>query len=228
MGSRCADSKKSAQFTGVALEFLVAHANRLEHRCDGSAGIGLQFSVLRIVLDQGCNGGVGCHREDVEQVAHSGLSLAVVGHRVIAVGDCALELLFNVRWTVREIDDACFGVGALRHLVRGALEVHDPCTSRGSHRLGDDEGVAEAMVEPECDVASDFDVLSLVVTDGNFLGVVEQDVGGLEGGVGEEACRHEVRLLSGTFVLELRHAAQFAETDRAFHDPAELCVLRDV
>ena len=84
------------------------------------------------------------------------------------------------------------------------------------------------MVEPECDVASDFDVLSLVVTDGNFLGVVEQDVGGLKGGVGEEACRHEVRLPSGTFVLELRHAAQFAEADSAFHDPAQLCVLRDV
>jgi len=39
---------------------------------------------------------------------------------------------------------------------------------------------AEAMVEADCDVAGDLDVLALVVADRHLVGVVQHDVGGLQ------------------------------------------------
>jgi len=60
------------------------------------------------------------------------------------------------------------------------------------------------------------------------VGVVEQDVGCLQRGVGEETCRHEISLPFGRFVFELGHAAQFAERHGALHDPRELRVLRQM
>jgi hypothetical protein len=50
------------------------------------------------------------------------------------------------------------------------------------------------MVEPDRGVAGDLDVLALVVTDGDLVGVVEQDVGRHQRRVGEQARRHELVL----------------------------------
>jgi hypothetical protein len=84
------------------------------------------------------------------------------------------------------------------------------------------------MVEANRDVAGDFDVLSLIIADGDFLCVIEQDVRGLEGRIGEESSGDEVGFLLRGLVLELRHSAEFAKTHGALHDPAELGVLWNV
>ena len=42
------------------------------------------------------------------------------------------------------------------------------------------------MIKANRDVACDFYMLSLVVTDGHFVGVVEQNIGGLQRWVGEQ------------------------------------------
>jgi len=84
------------------------------------------------------------------------------------------------------------------------------------------------MVEPDRDIAGDLDVLPLVVANGHLVGVVEQNVGGLKGGVCEQASRDEFGLSLGRLVLELCHAAQFAERHRALHDPTELAVGGDM
>ena len=89
---------------------------------------------------------------------------------------------------------------------RRVLQVHDPGADGRDHGLGDHERLAEAMVEPLGDVAGDLDVLALVVADRHLVGVVEQDVGRLQGRVGEQAAGDELALALRRLVLELRHA----------------------
>ena len=113
-----------------------------------------------------------------------------------------------------------FDVGSWRSITRAPA-----C---GDHRLGHDERVAEAVVEADRDVAGDLDVLALVVADRHLVGVVQQDVGGLQRRVGEQPGGDEVGLALGRLVLELRHPAQLAEADRALHHPRQLGVLGDV
>ena len=76
-----------------------------------------------------------------------------------------------------------FLVGVCRSMIRAA-----DC---GERRLRDDERVAEVVVETDRDVARELDVLALVVADRHFVGVVEEDVGGHEHRVVEQADAHE-------------------------------------
>jgi segregation and condensation protein A len=81
------------------------------------------------------------------------------------------------------------------------------------------------VVEANCGVAGDLDVLSLILADRDVIGVVEEDVGGLEGRVGEQPTADEVLLALGRLVFELGHPRQFAVAHGALHDPAELIVF---
>ncbi len=87
---------------------------------------------------------------------------------------------------------------------------------------------AEPVVEPQGDVASDLDVLPLIFADRYVLGVVQQDVGGLESGVREQPGRDEITFTLCRLVLELGHAAELAVGRRALHHPAQLAVLNDM
>ena len=83
------------------------------------------------------------------------------------------------------------------------------------------------VVEADGDVPGDLHVLALVLADGDLLGVVEEDVRGLQRRVGQQAGRDEAALL-GRLLLVLHHALQLADRDRALHDPAQLGVLGHV
>ena len=86
---------------------------------------------------------------------------------------------------------------------------------------------SKAGIEALGDVAHKFDVLALVFSDRDLVGPVRKDIGGLKNRVQKEPCADELTLLRG-FLLELRHAVEFAVgCDRA-QQPAELGVLRDV
>ena len=104
----------------------------------------------------------------------------------------------------------------------GCLQVHDARADRGERRLRDDERVAEVVVEPDRDVARELDVLALVVADRDLVGVVEEDVGGHQHRVVEQADAHG--LLAVGLLLELRHAPQLAERGDAVEHPGELGV----
>ena len=60
------------------------------------------------------------------------------------------------------------------------------------HSLRKNKGVSEAMVETNRNIARDLDVLTLVLADGYFVGVIEQDVGCLQSWICEEAGRDEI------------------------------------
>ncbi len=66
----------------------------------------------------------------------------------------------------------------------------------------------------------------MVVPDGHDVGVVEQDVGGHQRRVREEPGAY--RRVAPPLVLELRHAGELAEGDRALEEPGESGVLGHV
>ena len=70
-------------------------------------------------------------------------------------------------------------------------------------------------------------VLLLVVAHRHQVGLVQQDIGGHQGGVSKQAAVDVLSVLGG-LILELGHAAQLAEHGVAVQDPAQLRVLVDV
>ena len=83
------------------------------------------------------------------------------------------------------------------------------------------------MVEGLCDVARQLDVLALILTHGNAVRLIEQDVGGHEHRVGQQANAGALFRL-GRFLLELRHAVGPAHGRDAVEQPGKLGVLLHV
>ena len=81
------------------------------------------------------------------------------------------------------------------------------------------------MVESNSNITSDFNMLTLVVANRNFLCVIQQDVGRLKCGIRKQSSRNKICFTLGRFVFELGHSTEFAKTDRALHDPTKLRVL---
>ena len=75
----------------------------------------------------------------------------------------------------------------LAHLRRRILQVVDLRRALDDVRLGHHERLPEPGVEALGQVAGQFEVLTLVLTDRHQLRAVEQDVGGLQDRVGEQA-----------------------------------------
>jgi hypothetical protein len=81
------------------------------------------------------------------------------------------------------------------------------------------------VVEPLREVAGQLEVLALVLTDRHVVRAVEQDVGGLQDRVGEQADARGPLPLLGRLVLELRHPSGLAEAGQALQHPRQLRVL---
>ena len=86
----------------------------------------------------------------------------------------------------------------------------------------------EAAVEPGREVAGQLEVLPLVLTDRHLVGLVDEDVGGLQHRVGEQADGRAGGALPLALVLELRHPAGLAEAGQALQHPGQLQVLGHV
>ena len=69
-------------------------------------------------------------------------------------------------------------------------------------------------------------MLLLVIANGNVRGLVDQNVGGLEHGVGEQPDARAVLVLT-RFLLELGHPVEPAHPRGALKDPGKLGVRRD-
>ena len=164
--------------------------------------------------------------QQVQQVGQTRLGLPVVAHLAVGVGDRLAHLLGDLLVRVEEPDRPERGVGRLGHLALGVLQVHDAGSRSRNGSVGDHEGLPVAVIEPDGHVAGELQMLALVVAHRDGRGVVEEDVGRHQCGVGEE--RDACRLLSLSLVLELRHPPQLAHGDRALQQPGQSGVLGDV
>ena len=115
-----------------------------------------------------------------------------------------------------------FLAGSWRSMIRA------PRPAGGDGGLGHDEGRPVAGVEPLGQVPGQLEVLALVVADRHPVGVVEEDVGGHQRRVGEQADPGRLLAAFGRLVLELGHPPQLAHAGRALEQPGQLGVLGDV
>ena len=116
----------------------------------------------------------------------------------------------------------------LAHLGRRVLQVLDLRRTRGDVGLRHGERPPETAVEPLREIAGELDVLPLVLADRHAVGLVEQDVRGLQDRVGEQAHAGPVAAVPCGLVLELRHPARLAEPRDAAQHPLQLGVLGHV
>jgi hypothetical protein len=168
------------------------------------------------VVDRaGGQGGV-----DGQQIRHPRLGLGIVGDLRAVIGHGGLDLLRQRLRIVEDVDAALRARLGLRHLRARVLQIVDLRRRLEDLRFGDDEGLAEPVVEAFGEVAGQLEVLPLVLADGDELRVVEQDVRGHERRIGEQAQGHV--LLLRRLVLELGHPARLPHRGRALEDPRQL------
>jgi hypothetical protein len=155
-----------------------------------------------------------------------GLAAGVVADVRAGVRDGASDLLPDRVGRVEHQDCALRGARRRRHLLFGLLQVHDPATSLCEAAVRELERLPVAAVEALGDVACELQVLLLVVSDRDQIGLVEQDVSGHQYRVGEEASGDEVVLLR--LLLELGHPAQLAVARDRAQQPSGLGVRGDM
>ena len=107
---------------------------------------------------------------------------------------------------------------ALRHLL--AVDARHP--GRGVQQLGlrQDERLAEQVVETGGQIAAHLDVLHLVLADRNGVGIVDQDIGRHQHGIGEQAGVGRQTL--GLLVLEGVASLQQPHRRPGHQQPAQL------
>ena len=93
------------------------------------------------------------------------------------------------------------------------LQVHHAVAAGGDGRLRQREQLAEPRVEALRDVPGQLQVLALIVSNRDAVGLVEQDVGGLQHRVGEQVGADGIA--AGALLLELGHPAQLAHGGNA-------------
>ena len=170
----------------------------------------------------------GQRRVDPQQVGHARLGLGVGPHLCARVGDRAGDLLADLARLVEDVDDALRGGGRLAHLGRRVLQVVDLGHLGQDVGLRRHERLAVPVVESLGQRPAQFQVLPLVLADRHLVGLIEQDVRGLQDRVGEQADRGLLLALLGRLVLELGHPAGFAEPGHAAERPGQLGVLGHV
>ena len=157
-----------------------------------------------------------------------GLAVRVGADLRARVGDRAGDLLADHGRVVQHVDDALRGRGRLAHLGRRVLQVVDLGHVGQDVRLRGHERLAVPVVEPLGQRPAQLEVLPLVLADRHLVGLVEQDVRGLQDRVGEQADRGLVLAFLRRLVLELGHPAGLAEPGHAAEDPGQLGVLGHV
>mmetsp|Transcript_16286 Transcript_16286/g.25528 ORF Transcript_16286/g.25528 Transcript_16286/m.25528 type:complete len:337 (+) Transcript_16286:267-1277(+) len=157
-----------------------------------------------------------------------------------------LDLIANHLGRVQNVDPRSVRGIRLGHLVRAVREAHDARAARlDDHGLGFGEGgearyarllaslfvraaLAVFAVESTDDVACQFEVLALILADRDAIGLVEEDVGCHEDGVGEEADSHGFGACLFGLVFELDHAFEPVHGRGAVEEPGEFGMSRDV
>ena len=163
---------------------------------------------------------------DGHEVVDAVLALGVL-HAGVGVGDGALELTDDGVAVIQNVDNGVGVLVGLAHLLGGVSQRHDLGTALSHDGFGNGEGVGVDGVEAGGDVAAKLHVLLLVDAHGDYIGLVEQDVGGHQHGISEESGINVVGVLLG-LILELGHAGELTEAGEAVEQPCQLGMLLDV
>jgi hypothetical protein len=199
----------------------------LGHGEVGEAGLEGRELLAGVVADHLFGRQVRETGVDVDEVAGLGppLEPVEIGGQGLGVGAGLADLLRDGVGVVGHVDPAHVrGIG-FRHLLRAVAQAHHPGGGALDHRFGDGEELHPVVVvELDRDVAGQLQVLLLVLAHGDVGGVVDEDVGGHQRGIGEEPDAGVLAVLAG-LVLPLGHALHPAHPGDAVEDPGELGVF---
>ncbi len=169
---------------------------------------------------------------DLEEVADARLIKHIELDFADAVGRRGHDFFLDGGRVVGKHDFAVLGGSGFAHFLLWILKVADADAFGEVHEFdlvfrfgGEGEDFAEAIVEALGEAAGEFEVLELVFADRDVDGVVEEDVGGHEDGVVENADVDAV--FAFAFVFVLGHAVQLAHTSDTIKNPAEFGVGGD-
>mmetsp|Transcript_449 Transcript_449/g.1406 ORF Transcript_449/g.1406 Transcript_449/m.1406 type:complete len:246 (+) Transcript_449:539-1276(+) len=174
---------------------------------------------------------VGEDRNEAHHVPHLGASLCSVVERDGAkrVGFGLAHLGSNLICAISHKDPrVCRGV-RLAHLLPAVAEAHHALDARprkNGLRLCEEVHIVLVVHAPR-DRAREFEMLRLVITDGDVRGLVEKNVCRHQRWVREEAEICVVLAILARLLLELRHAIEPAHWRVALQDPRQLGVARD-
>src|SRR5919204_4598627 len=157
-----AEGEHPLELALVAPELLVALLDRHEELHDRFGDVLLEPAVATAVVTRLELGDPlpGRHGHDLEQVRDPGLLLGGMSDVGAGVRDRRLELLADDVGRVDEADDALRRAAGGRHQALRLLEVADAPPFVRDRDLGDDERLAEALVEALGDIARQLDVLA--------------------------------------------------------------------
>ena len=160
--------------------------------------------------------------KDVHQVGNTGLCFSVVTNGIVAIRLSALNFLFNILRRIEKVDGSRLIVVGLTHLLRRFLQAHDTSSVLSQEDFGNGKYVFTVnSIKPLCQVTRNFQVLLLVITDRNKIRLVQQNVGGHQGRIGQKPGRHGVAALR-SLIFVLSHAFQFTHIGHGRHNPTEL------
>lgn len=169
---------------------------------------------------------------DLEEIADARLVKHVELDFADRIGRRGHDLFLDGGRVVGKHDFAVLGSSRFAHFLLWILEVADANALGEVHeldlvfRLGrEGEDFAEAVVETLGEAAGELKMLELVFADRDVDGVVEENVGGHEDGVVENADVDAV--FAFAFVFVLGHAVELAHASDAVQNPAELGVGGD-
>ena len=183
---------------------------------DGAAGV--------LLAEVGDGGGIGHRLHDGEDVAH-GLREGRVGLGGAGVGHGLHHLFADRLVRIGQVEAVAF---ALAHLAR-AVEpgnFHQLRAEVVGLALGKEIDPVEG-VETAGQHAGDFEVLLLILAHRNFVGAVQQDVGGHQHRVAQQPCV-DVFGLFADFILERSGALQLADVGVHAQQQRQLGHLRHV
>ena len=101
----------------------------------------------------------------------------------------------------------------LTHFCRRIVQPHDASSYRRNTDVREHKGLAIQVIETASNIPRELEMLALVFPHRHLLGLIQQNIGGLQDGVVQESGAH-TRLLR-RFLFILRHPLQPAHRGHA-------------
>ena len=184
--------------------------------------------------------GLGAARkrgEDADKIVRLGTAFQplLLGRQRLRIGFGLAHFLGDLIRVVGKINARIFRSVGFRHFLCAVAQAHDARRRAGDQWLRKrEEGLAKTIaldrsakiiIEFLGDVARQLQMLLLIVADRHMRRAIDQNVGGHQHRIVEQADRSVFAILAG-LVLELRHAVQPADARHAVQHPGEFGVFR--
>ncbi len=195
MGDRAgffaAVSQNGVEVAGVGEDGVIFGLDRLQVGDGGFGEEGFELAPAHVLAfgGDGFFGLAGHQHVEGEQVGAFGPGGIAKDEAAGGVGFTFFDFGLDQFGGIQEIDAAEVGGVGFGHFAGAVGEAHDAGTIGADQGGGGFEdggfGFAKLMVDAIGDVAGEFDMLLLVFANGDFVGIVEENIGGHEDGVVE-------------------------------------------